>query len=119
MLIKKTTTTIFNNRFSTLLVKKDTSNSIKYIKYINQVQKKSDLIFFNINGVYTTLNSPLVNKRLIFKNLIISNNFTENSLKTTTNYFLNTLSYPLISKFKIEGRVFRVKKKQINFYFVN
>ena len=111
MLIIKKKIKIYNikvsNKFSA--IKETKINHIKYLKNSDII--KNNLVFFNINGVYTIVSESLVNKSLICKNLVQFGSLNSNHLSTITKHFLNTISYPLISKFKVEGRVFRVKKK--------
>ena len=121
MLIIKKKTKNYNTKkiykiFSTIKEASiDKNTIIKYIKNTNTINK-SNLVFFSINNIYTLVSEKLINKNLIFRDVLQTNSlfFNNYSAKKVITSFLDTINYPLISKFKIEGRVFRVKKKTNN-----
>ena len=108
----------FPRKISFYLTESNNSRQAPMCKLINYTPSDSNnqtlaVVYSTTTSVYSTLSFKNVNKNLLI-NDVITLDTTNQSLRYYTG-FLNTVYYPLVNKFKLIGRHFKLKKKNKNF----
>ena len=114
----------FINYFNKFFKKITCSYSRTIVKII-QLNKRTVTIFLTTQGLYSLIDIELLNlnllsnsflKTLIKKNVCFINNYKESyKIKLVLNDYINALCYPVVYKFKLLGRYYKIKKKTNNF----